>query len=150
MEKQTETETQKQTLTDRVNHPAHYNKHPSGIEAITITRYLMCDLANAWKYAMRYKDKGTPKEDLLKLCFYLEDWARFFIDENNVDTCQTTVDPMLVVGKMREVMEAEPQPEIKEIFRQILRISLDGGLVNPVSFKQAVAAVKTYAESFSK
>jgi hypothetical protein len=143
-------ETKPETLEQEVNHPSHYRSHESGIEAITITRYLMCDLANAWKYAMRYEDKGTPKKDLLKLVWYLEDWARFFLDENNVDVCQTTVDPVLLYPKMLKVIDAEPVPEIAEVMRQIYRIVLDGGLVSPSAFKKALDDVKAYAEKFDK
>ena len=55
------------TLEEEVNHPKHYTSHESGIQAIEITRYLIGDLSNAWKYAMRYEDKKTPKKDLQKL-----------------------------------------------------------------------------------
>jgi len=37
-------------MTAQVNHPAHYNSHPSGIECIEIIRPMHCDLANAVKY----------------------------------------------------------------------------------------------------
>lgn len=140
----------KQTLELEVNHPKHYTTHESGIEAITITRYLMGDLSNAWKYAMRYEDKGTPGKDLSKCCWYLRDWYNTFLDVNNVDTAQTTIDPINVVGKMRQVIDAEPEAHVKEIMRQILRITLDGGLVDPAGFRKAVDDLEKFAESFSK
>ena len=36
-----------------VNHPAHYNQHPAGIECIDIIRHYTCDIANAIKYLWR-------------------------------------------------------------------------------------------------
>ena len=73
------------TLEEEVNKPSHYRSHESGIEAIEVTRCLIGDLSNAWKYAMRYDCKGTPKKDLMKLCWYLKDWYKHFLDENNND-----------------------------------------------------------------
>lgn len=37
-------------MTDNVNHPKHYNTHPSGIECIDITRHMGFNLGNAMKY----------------------------------------------------------------------------------------------------
>ncbi len=35
---------------DMVDHPPHYNKHPSGIECIQITEHMCFNLGNAVKY----------------------------------------------------------------------------------------------------
>ena len=51
---------------DNVNHPSHYVSHPSGVETINITREFEFALGNAWKYLMRFRYKGKPKEDLEK------------------------------------------------------------------------------------
>jgi hypothetical protein len=63
-----------------VNHPAHYNMDPSGVECIEVARYLGFDVGNAYKYVMRagIKDsKGDPLaaeiKDLKKAIWYLED-----------------------------------------------------------------------------
>lgn len=58
--------------TDMVNHPPHYTSHPSGIEAIQITRLCGFSLGNAIKYIWRYEDKNGA-EDLKKARFYLND-----------------------------------------------------------------------------
>ena len=58
---------------DQVNHPKHYNSHPSGIEAIEICRDLTFDCGNAVKYVMRAPHKGSEKQDLEKAEFYLKD-----------------------------------------------------------------------------
>ena len=40
-------------MAEQVNHPAHYNSHPNGIECIDIIRHYTCDIANAIKYLWR-------------------------------------------------------------------------------------------------
>jgi uncharacterized protein DUF3310 len=58
---------------DLVNHPKHYNVHPSGIECITITRWMNFNLGNVMKYLWRCDDKGATIEDLKKARWYLDD-----------------------------------------------------------------------------
>lgn len=55
-----------------VNHPAHYNRHPSGVECITITRHMSFNLGNAVKYIWR-ADLKNGIEDLQKAVWYLTD-----------------------------------------------------------------------------
>lgn len=38
---------------DTVNHPQHYNSHPSGVECITITEHMTFNAGNAVKYLWR-------------------------------------------------------------------------------------------------
>ena len=49
---------------DSVNHPPHYNTHPSGIECIEITRHMNFNLGNVVKYIWRADDKDDPVENL--------------------------------------------------------------------------------------
>lgn len=66
---------------DNVNHPKHYNSHPSGVECITIVRHHNFNTGNAIKYLWRtglkeeegldIKDKAI--EDLKKAIFYIQD-----------------------------------------------------------------------------
>lgn len=60
-------------MTDNVNHPKHYNSHPSGIECIEIVRHFNFNLGNAMKYIWRAGLKGDAIEDLKKARFYLDD-----------------------------------------------------------------------------
>ena len=57
---------------DPVNHPAHYTKHPSGIECIQITEHMGFNLGNAVKYVWRADLKGDAIEDLKKARWYIE------------------------------------------------------------------------------
>jgi hypothetical protein len=59
---------------DTVNHPAHYTSHPSGIEAIQVTRWMSFNLGNVIKYVWRAGLKNDARiEDLRKAAFYLAD-----------------------------------------------------------------------------
>lgn len=61
---------------DTVNHPKHYNSHPSGVECIEITRHMGFNLGNAFKYIWRADLKGSDIEDLKKAKWYIEDEIR--------------------------------------------------------------------------
>jgi hypothetical protein len=55
---------------DTVNHPPHYNQHPSGIECIQVVEWFNFNLGNAIKYIWRAGDKGGL-EDLKKARWYI-------------------------------------------------------------------------------
>lgn len=60
---------------DPVNHPSHYNKHPSGIEAIQVVRHMNFNIGNAMKYLWRagLKDGQPEIQDLEKAIWYIND-----------------------------------------------------------------------------
>jgi len=58
---------------DPVHHPSHYCSHPSGVEAIDITRHMCFNLGNVIKYVWRADLKGLTIQDLEKAAFYLAD-----------------------------------------------------------------------------
>ena len=53
-----------------VNHPPHYNSHPSGVECIEVTERLPFNLGNAFKYVFRHRAKNG-RQDLEKARWYL-------------------------------------------------------------------------------
>lgn len=55
---------------DAVNHPAHYTRHPSGIECIQITEHMNFCIGNAVKYLWR-ADLKNGVEDLQKAAWYI-------------------------------------------------------------------------------
>ena len=65
---------------NNVDHPKHYNSHPSGIECITIARHHNFNIGNAIKYLWRaglkheqgMEDKDKQIEDLQKAIFYIK------------------------------------------------------------------------------
>ncbi len=58
-------------MSDNVNHPRHYTKHPSGVECIQITEHMGFNLGNAVKYIWRADLKGNQVEDLKKAVWYI-------------------------------------------------------------------------------
>lgn len=57
---------------DPVNHPAHYLRHPSGVEHITITEHFNFNRGNAIKYIWRADEKGGVLENLRKARWYVD------------------------------------------------------------------------------
>lgn len=66
---------------NNVNHPKHYNSHPSGIEAQEILRHYCFSIGNAMKYlwraGLKYDNPELLKEkeieDLKKAVWYIKD-----------------------------------------------------------------------------
>lgn len=59
-------------MADVVNHPPHYNEHPSGIECITVTEHMNFCLGNAVKYIWRAGLKSPDAlQDLRKAEWYV-------------------------------------------------------------------------------
>jgi len=58
-------------MPDMVDHPPHYNGHPSGVETIQVTEHMNFCLGNAMKYIWRAGLKGDAIEDLNKAQWYL-------------------------------------------------------------------------------
>ena len=71
----------KEQKSDSVNHPAHYNSHPSGIECIEIARHHNFNIGNTIKYLWRaglkseegMEDTDKQVEDLNKAIWYIKD-----------------------------------------------------------------------------
>lgn len=57
---------------ESVNHPRHYNSHPSGIECIDVVEHMPFNIGNAVKYLWRCGLKGDEIEDLKKARWYVE------------------------------------------------------------------------------
>lgn len=78
-------------MADMVNHPPHYTKHPSGVEAIQITRHMNFNIGNAMKYLWRAGLKGDAIEDLEKASFYVKDEIRR-LQQQRIVTKENTPD----------------------------------------------------------
>lgn len=79
-------------MANNINHPEHYTGRNIGYECIDITQYQTFCVGNVIKYLWRYKDKGTPLEDLRK--------ARWYAHRAHV--MQETVD--LNIGHCRTIL----------------------------------------------
>jgi hypothetical protein len=66
--------------TEQINHPAHYNSNPSGVECITVAQHLNFCMGNAMKYVWRAGFKvgsdqdaeGAKATDIKKAIWYLQ------------------------------------------------------------------------------
>jgi hypothetical protein len=63
-----------EAIAEAVNHPLHYNVHPSGVECIDVVEHMPFNLGNAVKYIWRHGLKPGVKaiEDLKKARWYLD------------------------------------------------------------------------------
>jgi hypothetical protein len=56
-----------------VDHPVHYNRHPSGVECIDVVEHMGFNLGNAVKYIWRADLKNDDAtEDLKKAAWYIK------------------------------------------------------------------------------
>lgn len=137
-----------QTLEQEVNEPIHYRSHESGIEAIVITRWLQFDLGNCWKYCMRYRDKGTPKKDLMKASWYIKDFKKYFIDYKNDSTFIHNISEE-IVEKMCKVAESEPRAEIKAMFNIMIMIATVNQILDEKAFDNTIYELEKFAETLN-
>ena len=81
----------KEQNADSVNHPAHYNSHPSGIECIEIARHHNFNIGNTIKYLWRaglkseegMEDTDKQVEDLNKAIWYIQDEIKRITEFND-------------------------------------------------------------------
>ena len=81
----------KEQKNDNVNHPAHYNSHPSGIECIEIARHHNFNIGNTIKYLWRaglkseegMEDTDKQVEDLNKAIWYIKDEIKRITEFND-------------------------------------------------------------------
>ena len=67
---------------DMVSAPPHYNRHPSGVECIDITKHMNFCCGNAVKYIWRHEEKGKPVEDLQKAVWYLNEQIKMYMRDS--------------------------------------------------------------------
>ena len=58
-------------MSDPVNNPDHYSRHPAGVACIDVAEHFNFNLGNAIKYIWRADHKGGD-EDLKKARWYIE------------------------------------------------------------------------------
>ena len=58
-------------MAELVNHPDHYNQHPSGVECIDIAEHMGFNLGNAFKYWQRKGLKDPLERDQAKTLWYV-------------------------------------------------------------------------------
>jgi hypothetical protein len=102
---------------DMVNHPPHYQGHPSGLECIEVTRGLSFCLGNTIKYLYRAEQKNG-RQDLEKAAWYLRD---------HVEHCGP-IDVPPISATLRTLAAAEPHPCKQAIYYRISVGAVGGAL----------------------
>lgn len=102
-----------------VNHPSHYNTHPSGVECNEIKRHLTANLGDAFKYTFRREDKGDPVKDLNKAIWYTRDEL-----EHLNEAAKPKLD-MQVLEKLRKVIDTEPNPRAAACYQALYDYLID-------------------------
>ena len=108
-----------------VNNAAHYNNHPSGVEAIVVCRRLSFNLGNAFKYVFRRKEKSelmmsnveAELKNLDKALYYLKDEKKHL--PPYVPTSYPAPDLILIA-------EHETDPLAKKFYQHLHTILLHG------------------------
>lgn len=84
-----------------VDHPAHYNLHPSRVEAVEVIEYLTGNLFNTVKYVWRADHKGKTVEDIEKSIWYIK-------RELGRNVFELPTVPQFVFDKTDRYVAAEP------------------------------------------
>lgn len=137
-----------QTIEEEVNTPKHYRSHESNIEAIEVTRYVNFNIGNCWKYLMRYRDKQTPKKDIMKAVWYIKDFTKHFIDYSNECIYHHNVNEE-VINKMIKVEEFEPNEIIKAMFSQLIMIITLNKVIDRKAFDLCVYELEEFAKTLN-
>jgi hypothetical protein len=101
--------TQSEDPNERVDHPRHYNQHPSGVECIELIEHLPTNLGNAVKYIWRcgLKATETPLRDLQSAYWYTNrELERIELYDLDVDDPPRTA--ILWRGIARKVIASDP------------------------------------------
>jgi Protein of unknwon function (DUF3310) len=103
----------------QVDHPKHYNMHPSGVEVIQVIRYMDFNVGSAVKYVLRRHQKieGDPRQsvskDLDKAMWYLRD------ELANVQPWAMPKFPYEATEAMESLICAEPVPQVQDFLRAV-------------------------------
>lgn len=97
-----------------IDHPRHYNTHPSGVECIEIKRYLPSNLADAFKYVFRRDEKGDAIKNLNKAVWYLRD------EITHLNTEARYRLPHKIMTLLGRVVQHEPEPKAADFYEALM------------------------------
>lgn len=118
-------------MSDTVNHPSHYNSHPSGIECLTIVRHYNFNLGNVIKYIWRAGKKSQEGllKDLKKAQFYLNDEIEKLENESGVKgLCESSSNQIEIKWKCENCL----LPDNNENVDYCIRCGSKKGWTRPV------------------
>lgn len=122
-----------------VQNAAHYNNHPSGVEAIQVCRRLSFNLGNAFKYVFRRKEKSelmmsnveAELKNLDKALYYLKDEKKYV--SGGVPTSMPCIE-------LIKIADAETDEMAKAFYLLLEEILVRG--VFPQSLQRLIDTVK--------
>lgn len=110
------------SLPDEITKPAHYTKHPSGVEPVDIAEHLPFNLGAAHEYVWRAKHKGTEERDLQKaLWFVRREAQRFSLSHERFFHFNE-----VARFNVRKALKAEPEGSLLWKWLQLLDSSRNG------------------------
>jgi hypothetical protein len=128
---------------EMVNHPKHYNNHPSEVECIDIAEVMEFNPGNAFKYVYRRFDKNSLEKDLQKAIWYCErEEARLIVltktpyqatAQGHIKWRSNNNYGLYHMNLTKKVLEAEPNEDARELYRL---------LFNQSSLERRVAQMK--------
>lgn len=123
---------------ETVNHPTHYNQHPSGVECITIIEHFSHNVGAAVKYLWRagLKPGASEIDDLRKAAWYI----------------QREITRRLVASSVTNVLPAEEpaaHSPVYDIHEQFLKRSAPAAYPPEVCIPNAPDWANWYAEDAS-
>lgn len=125
-----------------VNHPSHYNHHPSGVEAIDLCRFMDFNVGSAFKYVYRRGEK--PEADQSVIFSILKDLDKaiwYITDEQKSLPLELTGAPpsaARVSLVMKRVIEAEPDAAAKAVYEKFLDAMW---AANPIEYTARLGAL---------
>ena len=100
----------------RVVKVAHYNNHPSGIEAIEICRYMSFNMGNCMKYLFRLQEKEGPYLNSQKCRWYVLDEEK---ERQPLSRMKNPEGCVIVRKSMRSVLAGEPDALVAQCMRYV-------------------------------
>lgn len=101
------------TTADMINNPPHYKNTKSGVEPITVSKYMDFCSGCAWKYLSRYTLKWNPAEDIGKAIYYIKKAH----EDKTYTLVGRSMDHSIVVDRLIKVIDSETDHEVREAFR---------------------------------
>jgi hypothetical protein len=105
-----------------IDHPSHYNGHPSGVEAIEVCRHMSFNLGSAFKYLYRLHDKETPYKNASKALWYVQDEIRntgMLMRAMYLAIWKLHQEKIKIDVPMGTILACEPDPLVRECLRNI-------------------------------
>lgn len=131
----------------QVDHPKHYNAHPSKVECIELAEKMSFNLGNAFKYVFRRDDKENTFQDLSKADWYLtREIGRLeqVLDSTPIGRV-SAIHPDLSGGDMKKVhriVTTEPNKDAAEFYDFLFEPVLLRGYEDLDSLRKAQKALQ--------